>query len=343
MCEIPIGATMGHSTCWALHMSREQHVHSELLDKTKLDVLHTLHVHPIHNQFWQFPLCNVYRLWQPDELHQLLLGLVKNLLHWQLKYLKARNVKDQVDNRFTSVPQYPGLQPFSKPFDSLISSSWQGQGIWGMIRTLSVNCAPLLNCSKDDGKTVVETDSDGIVIGAVRALCECSLLVSQQNHSDLSLTALKDPPKRYYQKKGAFQEQKMSKSAKAKVDEQLATESHKLRHQTIHKICAAMEVQLYRAEKVQHRTEANFRCAWIEPDKQQLNGQRLIGRGQSSDWSTKFIRWHRSKASFSINYSTIMSDNYYKQSGLRQPVPEAHWPKILLKWRLLRKKRLMGG
>ena len=63
-------------------------------------------------------------------------------------------------------------------------------------------------------------------MGAVRALCEFSLLVSQQNYSDLSLTALDDALKQFYRKKGAFREQKMSKSAKAKVDKQLATESH---------------------------------------------------------------------------------------------------------------------
>jgi hypothetical protein len=69
-----------------------------------LYVLHTPHVHAVRNQFSQFPLCNVYQLWQPDELHQLLLGLVKHFLHWLLKYLKARNVKDQFDSGFTSVP-----------------------------------------------------------------------------------------------------------------------------------------------------------------------------------------------------------------------------------------------
>jgi hypothetical protein len=250
MCEIPKGAPMGHSTCRALDNSRDQHVYSELLDEPNIDVLHTLHVHPIRNQFWQFPLCNVYRLWQPDELHQLLLGLVKDLLHWLLKYLKARNVKDQFDNRFTSVPRYPGLQRFSKPFDLMKSGSWQGKEIRGMIRTLAVNCAPILDCSKDDGKTPAETASDEMVMGAVRALCEFSLLVSQQNHSDLSLTALDDALKRFYKKKGAFRDQKMSKSAKAKVDEQLATESHQLRDQKIHKIRAAMEVLVYGAEKV---------------------------------------------------------------------------------------------
>jgi len=50
-----------------------------------------------------FAMC-IASLWQPDEVHQLLLGLVKDLLHWLLKYLKARNVKDQFDNRFTSLP-----------------------------------------------------------------------------------------------------------------------------------------------------------------------------------------------------------------------------------------------
>jgi len=70
----------------------------ELLDEPNINVLHTVGVHPIRNQLYQYPLCNVYRLLQPDELHQLLLGLVKDLLHWLLKYLKGINVKDQFDN-----------------------------------------------------------------------------------------------------------------------------------------------------------------------------------------------------------------------------------------------------
>ena len=140
--------------------------------------MHTLRVHPIRNQLWQFPLCNVYQLWQPDELHQLLLDLVKYLLHWLLKYLKARNVNNQFDNRFTSVPQYLGHQHLSKQFDSMGSSSSQGNVIWGMIRTLAVNGAPILDCSKNDGTTPVETASDDMEMDAVCASCEFSLLVS---------------------------------------------------------------------------------------------------------------------------------------------------------------------
>jgi len=119
-----------------------------------------------------------------------------------------------------------------------------------MIRTVAVNCAPILDCSQDAGNTAAETASDEMVMGAVRALCEFSLLVSQQNHSDLSLAALDDALKQFYTKKGDVRDQKMSKSAKAKVDELLGRESHHLREQKIQKIRAAMELQLYRAEKV---------------------------------------------------------------------------------------------
>jgi len=104
MCEILKAAPMGHSTFRPLDNLRDQHIYSELLQDNNNHALHTVGVHPIRNQFWQYPLCNVYRLWQPDELHQLLLGLVKDLLRWLLKCLKARDVKDQYDNRFTSVP-----------------------------------------------------------------------------------------------------------------------------------------------------------------------------------------------------------------------------------------------
>ena len=58
----------------------------------------------------------------------------------------------------------------------------------------------MLVCSTDDRKTAVETASDGMVRGAVRALCEFPLLVSPQNHSDLSLKALNAALKRFHKK-----------------------------------------------------------------------------------------------------------------------------------------------
>jgi len=51
---------------------------------------------------------------------------------------------------------------------------------------------------------------------AVQSLCEICLLFRQRNHPDLSLKALGNALKRFYQKKGIFREQKMLKSGNAK-------------------------------------------------------------------------------------------------------------------------------
>jgi len=94
-------------------------------------------------------------------------------------------------------------------------------------------------------------------MGAVQPLCEFSLLVSQQNHLYLSLKALDNALKRFYTK-GIFREQRMSKSAKAKVDDMLAGESRLLREQKIHKIRAAMEAVVYGDEKVSTTKRRQF-------------------------------------------------------------------------------------
>jgi len=147
-----------------------------------------------------------------------------------------------------------------------------------MIRTLAMNCAPIHVCWKNDRKTAPQTASDEIVMGAVWALGEFSLLVSQQNHSDLSLKALDNAVKLFYQKKGIIREQKMSKSSKAKVDDLLATESHQLLEQTIDKICAAIEAVVYGAEKVSSTNCRQFQVllnrawqaatTWSDSDRQ---------------------------------------------------------------------------
>jgi len=147
-----------------------------------------------------------------------------------------------------------------------------------MFRTLAVNCAPILVCTKDDGRTVAETASDEMVMGGVWALCEFSVLVSQQNHSDLSLKALDYALKRFSQKKGTFPEQKMSKSAKAKVNDLWATGSYQLREQKIHKMCAAMEALVHGAEKISSTKHRQFQVClntvqqaattWSDADRQ---------------------------------------------------------------------------
>jgi hypothetical protein len=118
-------------------------------------------------------------------LHLVLLGLVKDLLQWQVKYLKGRYLKHQFDNRFSSVPRYAGLHLFCKPFDSMKYSTLPVKEIWGIIRTLAVHWAPIVDSCHDGGNTAAVTDYDEMLMGAVRALRQFSLHVSKENHCDL--------------------------------------------------------------------------------------------------------------------------------------------------------------
>jgi len=63
MSDIPKAVRMRHSTSWPPDNPRDQHVYLELLDETNIEVLNTVGVNPTCNQFWRYPLCNVYRLW----------------------------------------------------------------------------------------------------------------------------------------------------------------------------------------------------------------------------------------------------------------------------------------
>jgi len=67
MCDIPNSVPMGHSTFQPHNDPRNQHIYLELVENNNVDTL----VHPFRNHFWQYSPCNVYRLWQPDELHPL--------------------------------------------------------------------------------------------------------------------------------------------------------------------------------------------------------------------------------------------------------------------------------
>jgi hypothetical protein len=145
----------------------------------------------------------------------LLLGLVKDLFDGFLKYLKAQNLKDRFDKHFTSVPWYPGLQLFQKTFDSSKSGTSQGKEIRGMVRTLAVDCVPILAGTMDE-TNADEISSDEEVMGTMRALSEFCLLISQQSHSDLSLTAFDDVLKQFYRLKSVSENRKCQRPQKPK-------------------------------------------------------------------------------------------------------------------------------
>jgi len=90
------------------------------------------------------------------------------------------------------------------------------------------------------------------------------------------------------------------------------------------------------------QNKGNLWWAWIEPNKRQQNDRMLIVRGPKSHRSTKSIRWHLLNVSFSINSPNIIIANSCRKLGIMQPVPAAHSPNTLPKWRLLQMERFTG-
>lgn len=98
MCEDLKGTLLGYSPFQPLDHSRAVQVQSEHLKESHIVALHFVHVHHICNQFWHYLLCIINWLWQLNEIHWLLLCIVIDLLHWQLKYRTVRTINDSLDN-----------------------------------------------------------------------------------------------------------------------------------------------------------------------------------------------------------------------------------------------------
>jgi hypothetical protein len=77
-------------------------------------------------------------------------------------------------------------------------------------------------------------------MGAVWAFYYFSLLVREQNHTDISLEPLGDAHKRFNHMMDIFREHIMSQSVKASVDDHLAMKAHQLGKYQIDMIQAAL-------------------------------------------------------------------------------------------------------
>jgi len=130
-----------------------------------------------------------------------------NVLKWLNKFLKCR---DDAITSFNALKHGGRLQIRGSDY---LWRIWRRLGGWGLF-----------------------SDTDFAFcwwMGAVRTLCQFPVHVCQQNLSDLSLNALDNACKQSNMT-GAFWDQKLTKSAKAKVDEQSAREYHQLRKHKVY-------------------------------------------------------------------------------------------------------------
>jgi hypothetical protein len=217
MCEIT-KSKMGHEKGEAKDKARSQNKYKELLKKGSVKKLDSRYVQPVYNNLWDYPICDVYQLWQPDVLHQFLLGLVKHVMEWLIWHLKDVKLLSRFDKRFKSIPPYPGFYPFRRSYSEV--SSWQGKEIRTMLRFLVAAVGPLLTpytTTTNSRHLRKDHNPDSItVLRCTRALTELVLVLSQYNHSDVTLQYLQKTLKTFYKAKFVFRPYRMTKARKAK-------------------------------------------------------------------------------------------------------------------------------
>jgi hypothetical protein len=163
------------------------------------------------NPLWEFPACDPYKLWQPDILHLLHLGIVKVMMEWVTGYMKDHGMLDRFNERFKSMPAYPGFARPRRSYDEV--SAWQGKEMRTMMQFLLALLGPLLT-ERITGGTCPEAEA----LACVRSMSEFLLVVGQWSHSDYMITLLRQLLERFYQAKSAFRDQRATKARKIKFN-----------------------------------------------------------------------------------------------------------------------------
>lgn len=139
---------------------------------------------PIFEPFWRdFPHCDIHAAFTPDILHQLHKGVFwDHLMSWVMSL-----VKDEIDERFKTIPSYPSLRYFKKGLSTLTQCS--GTEFKEMQRCILAVLA-----------SAVESE----VVEATRALMEFIYYAQFQFHSDRSLDAMQAALDDFHMHKDVF-------------------------------------------------------------------------------------------------------------------------------------------
>lgn len=221
-CEIPI-QEMGHHDGGSLnHKLRCSNEMETLFEAPytpgQRDMMDAVDIWRKPNFFWRLPLCNVYRLWQPDLLHQIWIGVAATMMGWLKLWLEVNKLWTIFTSRWTvESALYPGLIQFSVSYDCV--KQWTGKERRQMMRILMSVLIPIMVGINDCEKVAGGHD----ILECVRNFTEFSLYASQRSHTTDSLKRMDVALKTFYKKKIVFRDHVPSKkSFQQKLDADLA-------------------------------------------------------------------------------------------------------------------------
>lgn len=140
--------------------------------------------------FWALlPHTNIFAAITPDILHQLHIGLVgEHLFTWLFKAVKAAKIPaNKLDDRFTAIPEYPGLRCFR---DGMLAvSQWTGK------EHCKMGCI-LIGC-------LIGLVDDRVIKASI-AILDIVQFMRYKSHDDTTLNLLQDAIDWFHENKEVF-------------------------------------------------------------------------------------------------------------------------------------------
>lgn len=182
-------------------------------DLSKITDLVAVGLKAIFNGLWTLPRIQLSEIHKPDLLHNVYLGLLKNLLDWVTAFLKQHERLDRFDDIWRSMPPYPGFAPPRKAFREV--SQWQGKEMRMFGRIVLPAMAVALR-----EPSPAQRGPFNRALECVRNLVDFHLMAQYRSHTTETLGFLDDYLKHFHDNKDVFLEFRQSKTSKRKAETQ---------------------------------------------------------------------------------------------------------------------------
>ena len=165
----------------------------------------------LFNGLWTLPRTQPSEVHKPDLLHNVYLGLLKNLLDWVTAFLKQHQRLDSFDEIWRSMPPYPGFTPPRKAFREVFQRQGKEMRMFGRI-VLAALVIALREPSPSQRYLFNHA------LECVRYLIDFHLMAQYRSHTADTLTYLDDYLRPFHEKKEVFLEFQQSKTTKRKAE-----------------------------------------------------------------------------------------------------------------------------
>jgi len=175
-----------------------------------------LDVKPIQNALWSLPAVRPPTIVRADILHNIHLGVLKNLMEWIQGFLGKHKRLAVFDEIWSTLPPYPGFTPPRKQYRQI--TMWSGTEMRGVGRVILGCFTAAMRREKDTSRLGPAAQADmKIAIRAVRALSDFCLIAQYRSHTGETIQYMTKYLQEFHKYRHVFGEFRASKADQKKA------------------------------------------------------------------------------------------------------------------------------